>query len=147
MIFAFGTKTAQAQSEEVELKNATAIYLDCKSFDADNNPYSYFGNDLKGRLSILGCNFVTNREQADWIVSIEADVVRKNNPNSNAYFVWIDGAVAVRNNTTSQVIYNEHISSIKNMKGESAVDFKTATTDAYKKASKTIGDKLLEIIK
>lgn len=129
-----------------ELKNSTAIYLDCKAYNEENQSYRLFSNDLKGQLSKLGCNFVNSREKADWVISIEAEVDRKNNPNSIAYFVWIDGAIAVRNNATSQVIYNEHISAIKTIKGESAVGFKQATSDAYKKAARIVGEKISEII-
>lgn len=133
----------------VDLKNSTAIYLDCKAY-AQNKPYRLFANDLKGVLSRLGCNFVNSREQADWVVSIETDVVRENQVNG-AFFVWIDGAIAVRNNATSQVIYNEQISSIKDspdgIKGGHTAGYAQASAKAYKEVTKIVGDKVYEIIK
>lgn len=132
-----------------ELKNSTAIYLDCKAYSQDK-PYRLFSNDLKGVLSKLGCNFVNSREDADWIISIEADISRQNEV-SGAYFVWIDGAVAVRNNATSKVVYNEQISSISGtsdgIKGAHTAGYAQASANAYKEVAKVVGDKISEIIK
>jgi len=133
-----------------ELKNSTAIYLDCKAYAHDNKPYRLFSNDLKGILSKLGCNFVNSREDADWVISVEADVSRENHV-SGAYFVWIDGAVAVRNNATSKVIYNEQISSISGtsdgIKGAHTAGYAQASANAYKEVAKAVGNKISEIIK
>lgn len=131
------------------LKNSTAIFLDCKAY-AQNKPYRLLSNDLKGVLSKLGCNFVNAREQADWVISIETDVVRENQV-SGAYFVWVDGTVAVRNNATSQVIYNEQVSSILDspdgIKGGHTAGYSQASAKAYKELAKIVGNKISEIIK
>lgn len=132
-----------------KLKNSTAIYLDCKAY-AQNKPYQLFTNNLKGVLSKLGCNFVKSRDQADWVISIETDVVRENQV-SGAYFVWIDGAVAIRNNATSQVIFNEQVSSISEspdgIKGGHTAGYAQASANAYKEVAKIVGNKISEIIK
>jgi hypothetical protein len=131
-----------------ELRNSTAIYLDCKAY-AQDKPYRLFSNDLKGIISKLGCNFVNSREQADWIISIETDESRENHV-SGVYFVWIDGAVAVRNNATSKVIYNEQISSITGspdgIKGAHTAGIAQAAANAYKEVAKIVGNKISEII-
>lgn len=131
------------------LKNSTAIFLDCKAY-AQNKPYQLFTNNLKGVLSKLGCNFVNSREKADWVVSIETDVVRENQV-SGAYFVWVDGAVAIRNNATSQVIFNEQVSSISEspdgIKGGHTAGYTQASANAYKEVAKIVGNKISEIIK
>lgn len=131
------------------LKNSTAIYLDCKAY-AQNKPYQLFANNLKGMLSKLGCNFVNSRDQADWVISVETDVVRENQV-SGAYFVWIDGAVAIRNNATSQVIFNEQVSSISEspdgIKGGHTAGYSQASSTAYKEVAKIVGNKISEIIK
>lgn len=131
------------------LKNSTSIFLDCKAY-SQNKPYRLFANDLKGILSKLGCNFVNVREQADWVISVETDVVRENQV-SGAYFVWVDGAVAVRNNATSQVIYNEQVSSISQtsnggIKGAHSAGYAQASANAYKEVAKIVGNKISEII-
>lgn len=134
-----------------DLKNSTAIYVDSKVYDAQNEPYGLFSNALKAKLSNIGCNFVNSREQADWVVSVEADIVRKNQA-SGAYFVWVDGAVAIRNNTTSQVIYNGKLSAItadgsEGIKGGHSAGFDQATAKAYDNVAKIVGNKIIEILK
>lgn len=132
-----------------KLKNSTAIYLDCKAY-AQNKRYQLFTNNLKGVLSKLGCNFVNSRDQADWVISIETDIVRENQVNG-AYFVWVDGAVAIRNNATSQVIFNEQVSAISEspdgIKGGHTAGYAQASANAYKEVAKVVGNKISEIIK
>lgn len=146
---ATSTLTKRLVSLLSKLKNSTSIYLDCKAY-SQNKIYHLFSNELKGKLSELGCNFVNDRSLADWIISIETDIVRENHI-SGAYFVWIDGAVAIRNNAKKQVIFNEQISSISNtpdgIKGGHTAGYAQASAKAYNEVAKIVGNKISEILK
>ncbi len=134
----------------VELKNGTAIYIDCR-VNAHGSRYVAFDGELKGRLSTLGCHFADNREQADWVVTVKADVERENKAN-DIYFVWVDGTVSIRKQATNQTIYTGRISAIEEghpdgVKGGHTAGYDAALRAAYKEAARIVDNKVTDVIK
>lgn len=138
-----------------ELKNATAIYLDCKATEGQK-PYSALASDVKSSLSNLGVNFVNDKKSADWTITVNAEVARTNavsyGSSDTTYFVWIDGDLSVLKNATGQVVYSGSLSDLKpnhpdGIKGCHTNGYHYATRDAYKETSGILSEKLSELIK
>lgn len=131
-----------------ELKNATSIYLDCKATRQGKN-YTLLSDNIKGTLSRLGVSFVDSRNQADWVVIVNADVVRENDA-YGSYFVWVDGDVSVLKKATNQVVYSSSLSSMdgypNGIKGGHTAGYEQATRSAYTEASNVVAKKISEII-
>lgn len=133
-----------------ELKNATAIYMDCRAL-LQGRLYALLGDDIVGSLSKLGVSFVDSADQADWVISIKASVVRESSVHGS-YFAWVDGDVAVTKNATGQVVYSSSISSLEEehpdgIKGGHTAGYSQAARAAYKEAGKLLSARLAELIK
>jgi len=132
------------------LKHSTAIYLDCQA-TLQGKPYPPFGEQIKGTLSKLGVNFVNDRSQADWVITVKAKEVRENTL-SGAHFAWIDGDVTVCKKATRQTVYSNTISAMEpghpdGIKGGHSSGYGQAVKAAYKEAARIVETKLSEIIK
>ncbi|MBO4741954.1 MAG: hypothetical protein J5605_10015 [Bacteroidales bacterium] len=132
------------------LSHATSICLQCRATTVGGKQYPTLANTIKGRLSEMGCNFVSDPSQADWVVNIEASVTKVLNP--GMAFAYVNGSVSLTNKATGQTVYEETISSIES--GHTADGIKgggttatAATSEAYKNVARIVGNKILEIIK
>ena len=133
-----------------DLQHSTAICLKCKAVTVGNRRYPTLANAIKGKLSEIGCNFVEEPSQADWIIDIDASVTKI--LNSSFVFAYVNGSVKVTKTATGQVIYEESIDAVEN--GHTADGIKgggnseaSAASEAYKDVARAIGDKLLKLIK
>ena len=132
-----------------DLKNSTAIYLDCHAM-LQGKPYASFGENVKGELSKLGVNFVSDRYQADWVITIEADVVKENTV-YGSYFAWVDGDVSILKKATNQVIYSNTISALESghpdgIKGGHTAGYEQAIRKAYVEAAQIVAKIVSELI-
>lgn len=133
-----------------DLKNSIAIFLDCR-VSLQGKPYSAFSETVKGSLSKFGVNFVTDRNLADWIITVNADLVRENAV-YGSYFAWVDGDVSVQKRATGQVVYSSTISSLEaghpdGIKGGHTSGAGQAAKAAYKEAAQILATRLSELIK
>lgn len=131
------------------LQHATAICLNCKAVTAGNRQYPTLANAIKGKLSQIGCNFVSNPSQADWVIDIDASVTKI--LNSSFVFAYVNGSVKVTKTATGQVIYEESIDAVES--GHTADGIKgggnseaSAISEAYKDVARIIGTQLSKLI-
>ncbi len=121
-----------------DLQHASVIYLDC-SADLLGTPYTTLANEVKGVLSKQGCSFTINRNQADWIITIQASARRHDHSTYGAvttYFAYVDAAIIIDKVVTSQRIYHDEVT----IKGAHTRDYSAAAREAYKKISNRIGE-------
>ena len=121
-----------------DLQHASVIYLDC-SADLLGTPYTTLANEVKGVLSKQGCSFTTQRNQADWVITIQASARRHDYStygSTTTYFAYVDAAIIIDKTVTSQRIYHDEVS----VKGAHTRDYTAAARDAYKKISNRIGE-------
>ena len=113
-----------------QLKNALAICLkaDAKIF---NTAYPALQEELKGALSPLGCNFVTDPSTADWIINISATAREYNKVatgNINTYFAYVDATISITKTATGQRVYENMFTE----KGGHTHNYHQAAREAYK---------------
>lgn len=113
-----------------QLKNALTICLkaDAKIF---SSTYPALQEELKGALSQLGCNFVTDPSTADWVIDIAAQAREYNTMtmgNVNTYFVYVDATVSITKTATGQRVYEN----IFTEKGGHTHNYHQAAREAYR---------------
>ncbi len=113
-----------------QLKNGINLYL---SVDANmfGTQYTALKSEIQGELSKLGCNFVTNAEQSDWAVYVNAPARQYNKADFggvSSYFVYVDATIIVDKTTTGQRVYKDYISE----KGGHTHNYEQAACQAYK---------------
>ena len=113
-----------------QLKNALTICLkaDAKIF---STAYPALQEELKGALSQLGCNFVTDPITADWTINISAQAREYNTVTMgdvNTYFAYVDATVSITKTATGQRVYEN----IFTEKGGHTHNYQQAAREAYK---------------
>ena len=113
-----------------QLKNALTICLkaDAKIF---STAYPALQEELKGALSPLGCNFVTDPSTADWVINISAQAREYNTVTMgdvNTYFVYVDATVSITKTATGQRVYENMFTE----KGGHTHNYLQAAREAYK---------------
>lgn len=132
------------QNRLSELRHAVRICLNSK-VDLYGSSYSKLQNEIKGILSADGCSFVTEPEQADWLICIEAAAREYNHVKvgrSTTYFSYVDARISIDKITTGQRIYEDEIT----VKGGHTLGFEEAARSAYEEISKRIGSVISENI-
>ena len=113
-----------------QLKNALTIYIQCDA-TIFGTAYPALRSTLQGHLSKLGCNFVTDPTQADWVVRIQT-IAREYNTmamgNVSTYFTYVDATISVLKSATNQLVYEDMLSE----KGGHTHNYEQAARDAYK---------------
>ena len=127
-----GTRTLQQRlmAMVAQLKNALTICLkaDAKIF---STAYPALQEELKGALSPLGCNFVTDPSTADWIINISATAREYNKVatgNINTYFAYVDATISITKTATGQRVYENMFTE----KGGHTHNYQQAAREAYK---------------
>lgn len=97
------------------LEHATAIYLEC---DADMFGCTYLlSSDIRGKLNSLGCQYVADSSQADWII-VASGIAEKfsempftsyNGEAKKMYLVDANVNLVIKNAITGEIIYSERI--------------------------------------
>lgn len=135
-------QTVKAKLAELEHGVTYCVVCNAKNF---GKSYPKLQNELKGELSMMGCNFVDDHERADFVIRVEASSREYNQMNTaggSVYFSYVDAAVAIDKNATGQRIFEDEIS----VKGSHTLNFEEAGRDGYKKVSKEIRNLLKENI-
>lgn len=123
-----------------DLEYGTNIFVDCKA-DMFGQNYLNLNKELKAKLAENGCNFVDDRNLADWVVIINANSREYNKVdfgNSVNYFSYVDAEIALEKVVTNQRIYEDMITE----KGGHTHNYGEAARAAYKK----ITPKIIELI-
>ena len=113
-----------------QLKNALTICIKVHA-TAFDSPYPALQEELKGALSQLGCNFVTDPSTADWVIDISATAREYNKVatgNINTYFAYVDATISITKTATGQRVYENMFTE----KGGHTHNYQQAVRDAYK---------------
>lgn len=132
------------QNRLSDLRHAIRICLISKA-DFYGSSYDKLQNEIQGILSADGCSFVTEPEQADWVISIEAAAREYNQVTmggSTTYFAYVDARISIDKVATGQRIYKDEIT----VKGGHTLGYEEAARSAYKQAGKKIGNVIRENI-
>lgn len=127
-----------------ELEHSTTYCIVCTA-DHFGEPFPKLEKEVKGELSKIGCNFTDAPEDADYVIRIEASAREYNKASiagSEAYFSYVDVAVAIDKNATGQRIFEDETA----VKGSHTIGFNEAARDAYKNTTKNIVKLLKESI-
>ncbi len=112
------------------LKNALTICIKVHA-TAFESTYPALQEELKGALSQLGCNFVTDPSTADWVIDISATAREYNKVatgNINTYFAYVDATISITKTATGQRVYENMFTE----KGGHTHNYQQAARDAYK---------------
>ncbi len=113
-----------------QLKNALTICIKVHA-TAFDSPYPALQEELKGALSQLGCNFVTDPSTADWVINISAQAREYNTVTMgdvNTYFAYVDATVSITKTATGQRVYENMFTE----KGGHTHNYQQAAREAYK---------------
>lgn len=127
-----------------DLRHAVQICLICK-VDLYGSSYDKLQNEIKGILSADGCSFVTEPDQADWVINIEAAAREYNHVqvgSRTTYFAYVDARISIDKVIAGQRIYADEIT----VKGGHTLGYEEAARSAYKEVSKKIGNIISENI-
>ena len=125
-----------------ELEHGTTYCIICTA-DLFGEPFPKLEKEVKGELSKAGCNFTSDPKEADYVIRIEASAREYNRASiagSEAYFSYVDAAVAIDKNATGQRIFEDEIA----VKGSHTLGFNEASREGYKNISQKISQILKE---
>lgn len=117
-----------------ELQYGISIYLSCTT-NIFGDEYQLLQNELKGKLSVEGCNFTSTPENADWIIMINITARKHdllNLKSHSIYFAYVDANIVIDKSVTSQRIY------------ENGISIKRGDTGSYKNAAQAACKQLCE---
>jgi hypothetical protein len=104
--------------------------------------YTALQGEVKGQLSALGCSFVADPSQADYVITVQAKAREYNRADFGgnvAYFAYVDADISLTKTATGQRIYDDFLS----IKGGHTHNYSQAARTAYKDLAKEI-DKLIK---
>jgi len=132
-----------------QLRHATAFYIHCQA-SLDGKPYTLLDKEVRGLLSEKGCHFTDERESADWIIDINADVINTEHREGMAYFAYVDGDLSVHKGSSGQRVFEDRLSTLEGSHhdGIKGGDFKPekAARIAYHDAARIIAETILKLI-
>lgn len=120
------------------LKNGIYISLHCNT-DLFGGSYDTIEEQIKGKLSSLGCTFTNNDSEADWIININASAREYRQSkfgSSSTFFTYIDSKISIKNAQTGQVIYADEVS----IKGGDTNDYIHAGMAGYKESATILSE-------
>jgi len=127
-----------------QLKNAISIYISCdaKLFTQE---YASFKNEIQGQLADLGCSYVENPEQADWVINISSSAREGNKMttgNFTTYFSYVDLQLSIDKVANGKRVYQNTFTE----KGGNNISFERAAQEAYQELSPQISAVMKEYI-
>ena len=128
-----------------QLKNALTICIKVHA-TAFDSPYPALQEELKGALSQLGCNFVTDPSTADWVIDISATAREYNKVatgNISTYFAYVDATISITKTAAGQRVYENMFTE----KGGHTHNYQQAARDAYKYLTPKISQVVQEQVK
>lgn len=131
------------------MRHATAFFVNCQAV-IDGKSFTLFDKEVRGLLADKGCHFTDDRETADWVVDIDAEVINTEHKEGMAYFVYVDGTLSVTNGTTGKRVFEDRLSTLGqgHYDGIKGGDFKVdkAARQAYHKAAGIVADAILKLV-
>lgn len=135
----------QLASAIERLRHATAFFINCTG-----TSHTFLDKEIRGILSAKGCHFTESREQADWVVDIDAKVINTTHQEGMAYFVYVDGSIVVLNSHTDKTVLEDRLSALEanQYDGIKGGDFSTEKAEriAYSNAAKIIANAILKLV-
>ena len=133
------------------LSHATAIYIQCTA-KQNGRDYPMFESNIKSIVSKAGCNFVNNSKDADWVVSIDADIVWNNTTDGGLSCVRTNGSVSVTNNITGQNVFSGTIADMEEGHPQGGVKGcggreSEAISKSYQESARIVGNKVVELLR
>ena len=127
------------------LRHATAFFIDCAG-----TAYPLFNKEIRGILSEKGCQFTNDRESADWVVDIDANVINTIHNEGMPYFVYVDGTLSVLNGKTGQKVLEGRLSTLEpnHYDGIKGSDFSTDRAEriAYRETARIVANAILKLV-
>lgn len=116
-----------------QLKNGIRIYLSSHAF-LFNSSYPELASQIKGCLSDLGCEFVTNLDKADWDITVLSKPYPLKQVSENSFFCRLNTTLKITKRATGQRVYEARVYNDAGMdvKGGSPASYDDAAADAYK---------------
>ena len=116
------------------LSHATSVYIQC-SADMFGTAYP-LATEIRGRLNGLGCQYVSDKSQADWVIAASGRAEKFSETPFRAYggeskmMYVVDAFVelAIKNALTGEIIYNSRVEAADRGKDS---DMKKAARQAY----------------
>lgn len=120
-----------------KLEYGTTYCVVCKA-DIFGKDYPTLKNEIKGELSTLGCNFVDDPNQADYVIYVDASARKHpvSHTDNTPYYAYIDATITIDKVATKQRIFVDVIQ--PPVKGGSFTSYEDAGHEGYKKAGKEI---------
>lgn len=132
----------RASALSQQLKNGVKVYV---GGDASvlNKSYPTFVQQIKQEISPIGCTFVANEKEADWVIRLHGTTQEYNTIQTDSYnaFVVIT-TVEIEIAKKGQIIYSGNVSK----KGVHTMSIELAAQEAYSEARKEIAAQISEII-
>lgn len=132
----------RASALSQQLKNGVKVYV---GGDASvlNKSYPTFVQQIKQEISPIGCTFVANEKEADWVIRLHGTTQEYNTIQTDSYnaFVVIT-TVEIEIAQKGQIIYSGNVSK----KGVHTMSIELAAQEAYSEARKEIAAQISEII-
>lgn len=132
----------RASALSQQLKNGVTVYIGGDVSVLDKS-YPTFVQQIKQEISPIGCTFVANEKEADWVIRLHGTTQEYNTIQTDSYnaFVVIT-TVEIEIAKKGQIIYSGNVSK----KGVHTMSIELAAQDAYSEASKEIASQISEII-
>lgn len=133
------------------LRHATAFFIQCAATTIGDKKYPLLDKDIRGQLSAHGCHFTDERQNADWIVEIDASVIETTHHEGMMYFSYVDGSITIINGSTGKRLIDDRLSTLGDgvnydgIKGGD-ISFERAARIAYRNAAHIIADAILAIV-
>ena len=127
-----------------QLKNAIGIYISCDA-KIFGNDYS-LKDELEGQLADLGCSFVEEKEQADWVITISASSREGNKMTAggfSTYFSYVDLTMSIDKVANGKRVYQNAFSE----KGGDTRSYEFAAKEAFMEISPQISAIIKEQVK
>ncbi|MDR3286926.1 MAG: hypothetical protein LBT27_05745 [Prevotellaceae bacterium] len=134
-------KTLALKAEIIQsvswLQTAIAIYVQAKEKNFEQTVH-LLEPKIKAELSKYGCSFVPTRENADWMLVINAQT-RKGSVVEGIYFSYLDATISLVEKKSGKEIYNNNFTDIKG----GGLDYDKAGRKAYDSGLKKIADEII----
>ena len=118
-----------------ELKNGIGICIVCHAFLFESITYSELSSQIKGCLSDMGCEFVTNADKSDWEIEVISKPYALKQAAENSFFCRLNTTLKITKKATGQRVYEARVYNDAGMDvkgGGSLTSNDEAAVDAYK---------------
>lgn len=125
-----------------QLKNGVSVYIGGEITIFDKS-YPTFIQQIKQKISPMGCTFTTNEAEADWVIRLQGTTQEYNTLQKTTYSAFVVMAdVTIEIAKKGQIIYSGNVS----QKGVHTMNTEQAAKEAYAEASKAIAAQINETI-